>query len=234
MLIWKKKMDIRYTLNVTLEELYNGIEKKITYFANELCKTCNYDQLSDCQICLGDGTLFNYEKEDVLCAECFGSGKNFKNDRRCHDCSNVGIKINIEKYHTVNINRGMMPNQEIILKGKGHSQPFMETGNLIVIIDVKSHPLFEFKNNSLDLYYRINIAIDSKTNEKDEKDEIKTEFEQKLIIPTIDDNKINLFYNNLKDTVMNLQNGPIELGLYGLYHQDLVHRGKFYLISSSL
>jgi DnaJ-class molecular chaperone len=253
----EKKLDIQKTIKITLEELFFGTEKKIEYDVNELCSVCEYEKLNICKICLGEGILMNYEQEDVLCPKCFGCGKNLgfdilkedenenyngngvivanltqqKNEnenKACLNCGTVGYK-KVKKFQQIIIPRGTYPNEKIIFKGKGHSQPFFgknKCGNLIVEIDIWSHHKFEFIPGSHDLFYHYYYSQADNNNKKNENNLIETIGNNKKFINIT---KVIATTTTTITTKSETMNDNLDLGNYGLFYKDGIHRAKLYL-----
>lgn len=97
------------TLNyfISIEEIFNGVNKKIKVNIDSRCPECNGTggDVEECTHCNGTGyfvkrqqTLFGISTIQTTCPYCHGTGKIIKN--RCHHCNNGFVK----KEREININ----------------------------------------------------------------------------------------------------------------------------------
>lgn len=140
-----KVKDVVYNLNLTLEDIYSGINKIL-----EIKKKCVIqDSVKICDICKGKGSIKNVNKLSIL-----------NNEIKCNKCN--GIKYTYETKQIVenlevNIEKGVKDKTKIILKNKGDEIPHGEAGNINIIINEIPHP--KFYRKGLDLYYKCDISL---------------------------------------------------------------------------
>lgn len=152
--------DLRYTVEITLEEAAEGIEKKIKYNRKGKCHTCNGtggkpgSKMKTCPKCHGQGrvkevqrTMFGNFENVVECDQCHGSGK--IPEEKCPTCHGSGIeKERIEK--KVKIPAGIDDGQRLRLDGMGEASPNGgPNGDLYIFVRVKEHSLFEREGQDL-------------------------------------------------------------------------------------
>ena len=94
----RRGSDLRYMLDLTLEEAVNGVKKEITFTAPTPCETCDGTGAKDpkaittCHTCGGVGVVRmqqGFFAVQQTCPNCGGSGKQIKNP--CHDCHGSGV-----------------------------------------------------------------------------------------------------------------------------------------------
>lgn len=158
--------DLRYNLEITLEEAAEGVEKTLKYKRKGKCSTCSGtgaedEKLKECSRCNGNGyiktqqrTILGVMASQSVCPECNGKGKiPVKNCKHCHGS---GVeKETVEK--TVNIPAGIDDGQKLKLAGMGEaSLNGGPNGDLYVVIRIKRHEIFE--RDEEDLHCEIPIS----------------------------------------------------------------------------
>lgn len=159
----RRNLDLRVKVQLNLEEVLMGCNKKIRYNRDIKCQPCDGKggtELISCPTCQGRGqqetiqrTPFGTSRQVRTCTSCQGMGRKPKNV--CTSCQGSGTKSNLE---TIDIDipagalEGMMMNQN-----GGGSFYQGHTGNLIILIEELPHP--EFKRQDLNLHHQINVSI---------------------------------------------------------------------------
>jgi len=157
--------DLRYDIEITLEEAANGVKKSITVEKPELCEDCqgrggeDYDKCNDCN---GIGvkrvrqqTPFGIFESRVTCKKCQGHGEIIKNI--CSTCKGKGI-IHKKKTLDVNIPAGVDSGAQLRLKEEGEAVKNGTTGDLYIFIDVKKHKYFEREDDDIILEIPITVT----------------------------------------------------------------------------
>jgi molecular chaperone DnaJ len=146
--------DLRATVSLTLQEIAEGVEKKIRFKRRVACEPCNGtggekgESLSECSECKGAGqvqrvrqTLFGRYATVSPCRRCGGRGKIV--DKACPECRGDGRQQRTETI-SVKIPAGVSAGNYIPLQGKGNIGVWGgEAGDLIVFIDEEDDPVFE-------------------------------------------------------------------------------------------
>ena len=115
--------DLRYDIEIDLEDVYFGCEKEINYYAYVKCKKCNGSGASSkskiqvCNTCHGKGFVTQMVnlgpirmQNQGVCPSCRGKGKSIKDP--CNTCNGKGrIKDNVEI--KVKIPKGINEGQRI-------------------------------------------------------------------------------------------------------------------------
>ncbi|MGB7432569.1 MAG: molecular chaperone DnaJ [Ahrensia sp.] len=156
--------DLRYNLEISLEEAYAGKTAQIRVPTSAACKTCDGSGAkagtspTTCGTCGGSGRVraaqgfFSVERP---CPACHGRGQVIKDP--CTDCSGQG-RVTEERSLSVNIPAGIEDGTRIRLAGEGEAG-FRggPTGDLYIFISVKPHEFFQ--RDGSDLYCKIPLSM---------------------------------------------------------------------------
>lgn len=160
----RRGSDLRYNVEITLEESAEGKEIKIDIPRNEACEECSGTGAAKgsrpqiCPLCQGSGqvrTTQGFFSVTTTCPQCRGSGKIIKDP--CKSCSGSGVK---EKRRTLNIRipPGVETGSRLKVSGEGEAGPNGgPPGDLYVVTHIKRHNIFERQGN--DLVVIANIAV---------------------------------------------------------------------------
>ena len=142
--------DLRYNLEISLEESYKGIEKQISFTAAQKCGGCKGTGASagakaeSCGSCRGSGKVRMQQGFFVVeqtCSSCKGMGEVIKNP--CRDCYGEG-RVEENKRLKVKIPKGVDNGTKIKLRSEGeYGYRGGSAGDLYVFITVKTHKLFQ-------------------------------------------------------------------------------------------
>lgn len=156
--------DLRYDLEISLEEAASGVEKTISVAAHEECDICHGSgakpgtSATTCHTCGGSGVVHVRQAIFQLqqtCPTCHGTGKEIKEP--CVKCHGAGV-VKSRKTLKVNIPAGIDDGQQIRLSGEGepgtHGAP---SGDLYVVVHVRQHDIFQ--RDGLDLHCELPISF---------------------------------------------------------------------------
>lgn len=159
-----KGQNIRITLDVSLEDLYNGITKQIRYTKKVQCHDCNGSGMTSestketCPNCGGVGTIFSQNgawQTITTCPNCGGLGYIVKNPcKKCHGDGVVDESVVVD----INIAKGFPSNSQMILHGKGNAVKNGIDGDLLVVINEIPHAIYKRQGNDLLISYNIPIV----------------------------------------------------------------------------
>lgn len=166
----RRGADLRYDMEVSLEEAYTGCEKEVRIPRTESCDACHGSgakpgtKQDTCSQCGGAGqirqsrrTSFGIFTQVSPCPQCRGAGVFIK--EKCHKCRGIG-QIQVTRDITITIPSGVDEGSQLRLAGEGESGPG-GTGDLYVVIHVRPHP--RFKRRGSDLYMRQTITFPEAT-----------------------------------------------------------------------
>ena len=156
----RRGADITYNLDLTFEESYLGVTKKITVNRDETCSECNGTgsekgtTTETCSTCKGAGqvtqvvnTILGQMKTAKTCTTCGGSGKIIKNP--CSNCRGKG-KVKKSVSIDVKIPAGISDNQILTVSGQGElGTNGGSRGDINIVIRVKKHDIFKRQNDSV-------------------------------------------------------------------------------------
>ncbi len=161
----QKGSDLRFNIEISLEDAGTGIKQEITVQKPEVCKDCDGkggDDYESCTKCNGKGfekitqrTPFGIFASSVTCRKCEGRGEIIKNT--CSKCKGHGI-IDKNKTLELNIPAGVDSGAQLRLKGEGEAVKNGTTGDLYVFINVKKHKYFDREEDDILLDVPITIT----------------------------------------------------------------------------
>jgi molecular chaperone DnaJ len=154
--------DLRIKVKLTLEEIANGVEKKIKVNKYVACKTChgsgakNGSAFNTCSTCRGTGqvtrvtnTILGAMQTTSTCPACGGEGQTITD--KCTSCHGDGI-VRDEEVITINIPAGVGEGMQMPLRGKGNmGARGGVAGDLIVVFEEIEHE--HLKRDGLHLFY---------------------------------------------------------------------------------
>jgi molecular chaperone DnaJ len=149
--------DLRYDLEITLEEAYTGVEKYVEVPRHEPCPTCEGKGIkpggrgpATCSGCNGSGEIHykqGFFTVTKTCNICNGTGQLIQDP--CKECHGSGM---VRKYCSVSIKvpPGIDNNIRLRVSGEGESGLYGgPRGDLYVIVSITPHSFFERKNEHL-------------------------------------------------------------------------------------
>jgi len=156
--------DLRYNLDISLEEAFTGRNAEIkvpTMVACEPCKGSGAEagsQPETCPTCAGHGKVratqgfFTIER---TCSNCRGSGKIIRNP--CKSCRGSGLTQK-ERVLNVDVPAGVEEGTRIRLSGEGaagvNGGP---PGDLYIFLSIAEHPIFQ--RDGHDLHCRVPVSF---------------------------------------------------------------------------
>jgi len=154
-----KGRNLRIRVKLNLEELANGVEKKIkvkrkvqadgvTY---KTCPTCN----GTGQITKIANTILGRMQTSTTCTTCGGAGQVI--DRKPSGADAQGL-VTVEETVSVKIPGGVEEGMQLKVSGKGNGAPGNGmAGDLLVAIETIEHPTL--KREGVNLHYDLTISI---------------------------------------------------------------------------
>lgn len=163
-----KGSNLRVTVKLTLEEIVNGVEKKIKVSKYIPCTDCGGtgakggSSYHTCNTCHGTGrvtrvtnTFLGQMQTATTCPECGGEGQIIAN--KCNTCFGNGI-VKGEEIITLKIPAGVSQGMQLSMNGKGNAAARGGIpGDLIINIEEVQHE--ELSRDGNNLIYNLFISF---------------------------------------------------------------------------
>lgn len=159
----RRGADLRYVIELELEEAVFGVSREIQVPTLVQCDTCTGSgsadgKTSSCDTCQGHGRvrmqngIFSVQQ---TCPHCHGAGETIANP--CGDCRGQGRQQK-DRSLSVDIPAGVDSGDRIRLSGQGEAGPAgSAAGDLYVEVRVREHAIFQREGD--DLYCEIPIRF---------------------------------------------------------------------------
>ncbi|MBA2689403.1 MAG: molecular chaperone DnaJ [Burkholderiales bacterium] len=158
--------DLRYNLEIGLEEAARGLETKIRIPTMEACETCHGSGAkpgtspTTCPTCSGQGQVRlqqGFFSIQQTCPRCHGTGKVVAEP--CKTCAGAG-RIKRQKTLSVKIPAGVDEGDRIRLSGEGESGVNGgPPGDLYVVIQIRPHSVFQREQNDLHCEMPVSFSV---------------------------------------------------------------------------
>ncbi len=148
--------DLRYNMEISLEEAFHGKETEINIPSSVECDSCDGSGAADgsspvnCGTCQGHGKVraqqgfFTIER---TCPTCHGQGRVI--DKPCGKCHGEG-RVEKEKTLSINIPAGVDDGNRIRLTGEGEiGQRGGPPGDLYIFLTIADHRIFQREGQNL-------------------------------------------------------------------------------------
>ncbi|MBO7314478.1 MAG: molecular chaperone DnaJ [Alistipes sp.] len=160
--------DIRVTVKLSLQEISEGVTKKLKINKMVACDKCggsgakSSSAYATCSACNGSGyvvtvqnSFFGRMQTQSVCPTCGGTGKVIK--ERCDKCSGEGA-VKGQEIIEVKIPAGVGDGMAITVRGKGNAaRQGGVAGDLLVVIEEEHNPQLVRDGN--DLIHNLNITV---------------------------------------------------------------------------
>jgi len=152
----RRGADLRYDMEVSLEEAFHGKQAQIEIEVAAGCEPCGGSGAEPgtgtrrCNLCGGHGQVRaqqGFFMVERTCPTCHGRGEVI--EKPCRKCGGDGRVDQAQKLE-VNIPPGVDTGTRIRLGGKGEAGPFgAPAGDLYIFVHVRRHPVFERDGTTL-------------------------------------------------------------------------------------
>lgn len=163
-----KGSNLRVKVKLTLQEIANGVEKKIKVKKYNSCHHCNGtgaengSSYTDCGTCRGTGqvtrisnTILGQMQTSSTCPTCQGEGRIITH--KCAQCNGEGLLRNDEVV-TIKIPAGVEEGMQLSVSGKGNAaRRGGINGDLLVLIEEEKH--IELIREGHDLIYNLTLTV---------------------------------------------------------------------------
>jgi len=158
-----KGSNLRIRVKLNLEEIANGVEKKIKVKRKVQAKGTTY---KTCSTCHGSGqvtrianTILGRMQTSAPCTVCGGAGQTI--DKKPADADAQGLKF-AEETVSIKIPAGVVDDMQLKVSGKGNEAPGNGiSGDLIVVIEEEQHEKLQREGDNLhyDMYISYPEAV---------------------------------------------------------------------------
>jgi len=152
----RKGNDLRYDIELTLEEAFSGKEEEINFKKWAACEACNGSGITPgkeaniCTTCRGKGTVVRSQgffQLQTTCPACNGQGRVITDP--CVKCKGHG-KVRIKRVINLKIPPGVDTGSQLRLRGEGEAGDYGgPNGDLFVVMHMKEHSFFSRKGENL-------------------------------------------------------------------------------------
>jgi len=156
--------DLRFNMEVSLEDAYKGKSTEIRVPGSAACDSCHGSGATpgsepvNCATCGGHGRIRSQQgffTVERTCPSCHGQGKVIKDP--CRNCSGTG-RVHKEKTLSVNIPAGVEDGTRIRLSGEGEAGlRGAPAGDLYIFLSIKSHRIFQ--REGANIYVRVPVPM---------------------------------------------------------------------------
>ncbi len=162
----RRGSNLKISLNISLEEAYNGVEKTYEVERKIKCTSCDGTGAEDmntknCIECDGNGrvrkierTLLGQQQVVKECSKCNGTGEIPKT--KCETCNGEGL-IEEKEEISVNIPAGVKDGQRVRIRGKGDEDRKGNSGDLYIYVTIEENENFERQGD--DLYTTLKVGV---------------------------------------------------------------------------
>jgi molecular chaperone DnaJ len=158
-----KGSNLRIRVKLTLEEIANGVEKKIKVKRKVQAPGTTYKTCSTCngagQVMRVTNTILGRMQTASTCNVCGGAGQTI--DKKPADADAQGLKV-AEETVSIKIPAGVVDGMQLKVSGKGNDAPGNGiTGDLLVAIEEEDHAALQREGDNLhyDLYVSYPDAV---------------------------------------------------------------------------
>ena len=162
--------DLRYDMEVTLEDVAFGTSRNIVIPRMEKCERCDgtgaqaQSDIENCGVCNGTGvekktqrTPFGLFQSTTTCSRCGGEGKIIKDP--CAVCDGNG-RVKKTRKLEIKIPAGAETGTKLRISGEGEAgEKGAGSGDLYVVLFVEEHDTFERDGNDLYIEVPVSFAI---------------------------------------------------------------------------
>jgi molecular chaperone DnaJ len=155
-----KSRSINLNVELTVEEVFTGTVKSVSFFVERLCGVCKgtgATEVKVCESCNGQGAHVHQMgsmQQITMCGTCNGTGK--VPIKICGTCGGKG-RTSVKESYDIQIPKGVSEDNKMVLEGVGNDSGGAERGDAILNIKIIPHPLYHFEG--LDLHKKEELPI---------------------------------------------------------------------------
>ncbi len=156
----RKGTNLRIKLKLNLQEVAEGVEKKIKVKRNTSCNSCdgtgakNGSSYTTCGTCNGAGrvrkvvnTMLGQMVSENACPTCNGEGKIIQ--EKCTSCYGEGV-VTEDDVISINVPAGVAEGMQLSMSGKGNMPPGGGIpGDLLIVIEEEQNDVLQRDGNNV-------------------------------------------------------------------------------------
>ena len=151
--------NLRVRVNLNLEEICNGVDKKIKVKRKVLAPGATFSTCSQCngtgQVTRVTNTILGRMQTSTTCPKCSGSGQTLDNRPSGSDANGMIVK---EETVNIPIPAGVVDDMQLKVSGKGNEAPGNGvSGDLLVVINEVPHKNLQREGDNL--HYELYVSI---------------------------------------------------------------------------
>jgi molecular chaperone DnaJ len=156
--------DLRYNLEISLEDAAFGAETQVRIPRAEPCGTCSGSgaapgtKPTTCPTCRGAGQVTfqqGFFSVARTCSHCRGAGRIVT--QRCENCDGEG-RLAVERTLQIKVPPGVDTGSQLRISGEGEpGPPGVPPGDLYVVVRVAEHPFF--KRDGTNLFCEVPVSV---------------------------------------------------------------------------
>ena len=159
----RRGSDLRYNLDIELEDAVYGREFSIEIPRQESCERCRGtcaepgSNIVNCETCGGLGQVRQTQgffSVTSTCPTCRGRGKQVQ--KKCSSCGGSGRQEK-KKVLKIKIPPGVESGNRLRVSNEGESGPDRKPGDLYIVIQIKEHALYDRQGN--DIILQVNVPL---------------------------------------------------------------------------
>ena len=164
--------DLRFNLEISLEEAAWGSEQKIQFSRKSICPVCRGSRCAPgtqpmiCPYCEGTGSLRGQRGffiVETACERCKGEGEYIP--RPCPRCGGAGV-LKIPQAFKISTPSGADTGTRLRLAGEGEmGRNGGSAGDLYVVLSIRRHPVFTRSGNDLTCEIPVELSLAFKGTE---------------------------------------------------------------------
>ena len=165
----QRGQDIRYDIDISLEEAYRGYNTEIQVPRTEHCQECNGSGARPgtspkrCTDCGGTGQIQHVQRAGFMqfariepCRKCRGNGTII--DKPCNQCHGAGV-VERNRRITIKIPPGVDTGSQLLLRGEGDAADRGGPhGDLYVVVHVRPNGTFKREGDDLICNVQVNFS----------------------------------------------------------------------------
>lgn len=154
-------------VQVELDDIFKGKTINLSVQREKICIDCNGkggSKVDQCSKCNGKGATIKmvqvgpgmYTQSQARCESCQGTGEIIEKDSQCKACKGKKTLDTSEDVE-IQVPKGAPQGHQILIPEKGDQHYIYRTGDLVVLVEIKLHPIFKRIKDDLFITKKISL-----------------------------------------------------------------------------